>query len=155
MSVRLAPANLVDYEAMVLQTRDILNALRVAALWLLVVAVFAGPLGVGAFVASAATKTCGVSCPCDEEEHAEEDAHSNDDCDGSREVACGDETPCDEECPDDCPDCNCCPGLMIGLIPIVVPGLPGALSSSKFFVPPDARASGKIPDVFRPPRSLT
>lgn len=134
------------------QRRDILNALRVAALWLLVVSVLTGPLGVGASVASAAMKTCGASCPCDEAQHAE---YVDDGCEASREIAQGDETPCDDECPNDCPDCNCCPGLMVGLVPVVVPGLPISASSLKLLTPPDAPAYGDVSRVFRPPRSLT
>jgi len=137
--------------------RDIVNALRVTALWLLVVSVLAGPLGVGASVASAAVKTCGVSCPCDEAQHAEhadETAQADDDYDGS-EGAHGDMAPCEDECPDDCPDCTCCPGLMVCLVPMVVSDFLGSASSSKLLTPPDALACGDVSGVFRPPRSLT
>ena len=136
--------------------RDILNALRMAALWLLVVPVLAGPMGVGASVAWAAMKTCGVSCPCDEAQHAEyadEAAQADDDCESSREATHSDEAPCEDECPDDCPDCTCC-GLMVGLVPMVVPLL-GSASSSKLLTPPPAPACGDVSGVFRPPRSLT
>jgi len=49
--------------------RDILNALRAVAIGLLMMFVAAVPLGVGAALASAAARTCGVSCPCDEADH--------------------------------------------------------------------------------------
>ena len=130
--------------------RHITDSFRVAGLWLLVASVLVGPLGLGSFVASAEKKTCGGSCPCDEEKHAEEEAHGDDDCDSSHEVACGEETPCD----DDCSDCSCCPGLMAGLVPIFVPGLPGTRSLSRLLVPPGAPASGEMTGIFRPPRSL-
>jgi len=139
-----------------LRRRDILNALRMPALWLLAVPVLAGPMGVGASVASAAMKTCGVSCPCDEAQHAEfadEAAQADDDCESSREAAHSDEAPCEDECPDDCPDCTCC-GLMVGLAPMVVPLL-GPVSSSKLFTPADSLPCGDVSGVFRPPRSLT
>ncbi len=90
--------------------RDILNALRMLALWLWVVPVLAGPMGVGASVASAAMKTCGVSCPCDQAQHAayaDEAAQADDDCGSSRKAAQGDEAPCEDECSDDCRDCTC------------------------------------------------
>ena len=62
-------------------TRDIINAARVAAVWLLVVSVFFGPLGLGGASAfAAASKTCGVSCPCDEaqdSEYADEANHAD------------------------------------------------------------------------------
>jgi len=133
--------------------RDILNALRMVALWLLVVPVLAGPMGVGASVASAAMKTCGVSCACDEAQHAEyadEAAQADDDCESTREAAHG-----EDECSDDCPDCTCCPELIIDLVPIVVPDLLGSASSSKLLTPPDALPCGDVSGIFRPPRSLT
>ena len=138
-------------------TRHILSALRAAGFWLVVASVLAGPIG--ASVASASMKTCGVSCPCDEAQHAEHaEAESHDSSDGCDDIGAVDHdegAPCDDECPDDCPECSCCRGLMAGLLSTVVPGLPGARTSSKLLAPPEAPANGDTSGVFRPPRSLT
>jgi hypothetical protein len=138
------------------RTLNIVGALRVAGLWLLLVSVFASPFGLGASAASAGKKACGVSCPCAEAEQAQEEAHSDDCCGNRQKAASPDETPCDDACPDDCTDCKCCPGLMVGLIPIVIAaGLPDTLPSSKLLPPLDVPANGYDSGIFRPPRSLS
>ena len=146
------------------RTGDFTDALRGASLSLLAVSLLAGPLGLGFSGASAAQKTCGVSCPCDEEEHGEdahaeeahaEEAHADDGCDRSHEVPCGADAPCDDTCPDDCPECSCCAGLMVGLAPAPVPILLGAISFAKRFDSPDVPKNGDASGIFRPPRPGT
>lgn len=128
-----------------------------ASHWLVVAAVLAGPLGMGVS-AAAAMKTCGVACPCDEEQesaHGTEAAHDDEGCNDASASEHHDEAPCDDDCPDDCPECSCCPGLTVGLAAIVVPDLPGAASALSCLPTSEAPASGETSGVFRPPRSLT
>ncbi len=137
------------------QTRNTINALRVASLWLVALSVLIGPLGVGAAIASSALKTCGVSCPCDEEQHADAGSHEGNPCEGGSASEHGEKNPCGDECPDDCPDCSCCVGLTIGVAPVALPSLPGLVSSSRLLQSPDAPVSSDIVGIFRPPRFLT
>jgi hypothetical protein len=141
--------------------RHMVRILRVAGLWLVGVAVLAGPLGVNASVASPITKNCGDTCPCDDAatDLAAPAAHDseagtedcNDDC-GSEHH---DEAPCNDECPEDCPECSCCTGLGIGLVPLMLP-VPASFGfPTKALAPSDSPARSDVFGVFRPPRSLT
>jgi hypothetical protein len=143
--------------------RHIIDALRVAALWLLVVSVFFGPAGLGGSTGFAATsKTCGASCPCDEtvhddragdlEEHAEVDP-CEDDVEGDSEHDDGD--TCKDECPEDCPNCRCCLGMAMAVFPLSVTSSTAICTSARMLAPVGAPASGTFTGVFRPPRSLT
>lgn len=136
--------------------------LRAAAAWLLMASVLVGPLGIGASVASAAAKTCGVSCPC---EDVDVSAHADDASDGEACTCADTDEPSHAEaerhdefhadaCPDDCPDCNCCPGVMLGVVGVVAPrpSLPSHVY--RISAPPEAPALGASSCVFRPPRSL-
>jgi len=146
------------------RARNTLDALRVAALWLLVVSVFFGPAGLGGSAAFAsANKTCGVSCPCDEAAH---DDHADDHDDHAEAEACDDDAaadsehgddgdPCKDECPDDCPNCGCCLGIAMAVLPLPVTSSRATCTSARVLAPTDAPASGAGSGVFRPPRSLT
>ncbi len=103
---------------------------------------------------AALERACGVWCPCEEERHDKPAAHLADahtDCEGSDEAAQSDKAPC----PDDCPDCDCCPGLMGGLLTVVLSSLPWPASSPELHTFSDAPAYGEVSGIFRPPRSLT
>jgi hypothetical protein len=129
------------------EVRNIIIAAHVPAVWLLVVSVFFGPMGLGASFAFAAdSKTCDASGACDDAAHVDPAV-----------VGDGNDTgaPNKEDCPDDCPECSCCPGLIVGLSPFVLPFLPDTNSSFNLFAPPDACFNGDIQGVYRPPRSLT
>lgn len=138
------------------RTRDILSALRVAAIWLLVMSVCFGPTGRGASSAS----TCGMSCPCHEamhddriEDHA---AHSVDASSGADEGEAGgheDEAPGDDKCPDNCPNCICCLGVAMAVIPLAIPSTLRSSASICISAPPETPANGACTGVFRPPRS--
>ena len=139
-----------------LPTRETRRATRVAALWLLVVSVLVGPLGLG-HSAAAAVDACGTSCPCEGDRHVDhaDGEHASvtaehDDCDGDRDRG----EPAEEECPDDCPDCSCCPGIVLGVVPTVMPSIALSSHACKSLIPPDAPALGALSGVFRPPRSL-
>ena len=57
--------------------------MRTTGNWLVVVAVLHGPLGIGGSPAAATLKTCGTSCPCDEERghgHTGAASHGDYDC---------------------------------------------------------------------------
>ena len=142
--------------------RHLLDALRVAALWLLVVSVFLGPAGLGGSAFASGAKTCGVSCPCDEAGH---DDHADEHDEHAEAEPCDDEAaadsdhnsgePCKDECPDDCPNCGCCLGIAMAVLPLPVTSSAVGCTSARTIAPVDAPASGACTGVFRPPRSLT
>lgn len=138
--------------------RDIASALRMVALWLLVVCVFVGPAGLGGSIAFASpSRTCGVSCPCDDgDRHADEHADAapcDDDADADSEHQGSD--PCQDDCPDDCPNCSCCLGVAMAVLPLLSVTSGAVTSASmRMFAPVDAPAIGACTGVFRPPRSL-
>jgi hypothetical protein len=145
-----------------LHASDIASALRMAALWLLVVCVFLGPAGLGGSIAFASpSRTCAVSCPCDEEvrdphagdheEHA--DAEPCDD-DGDADSEHQGSDPCQDDCPDDCPNCGCCLGVAMAVLPLSVASSAVTSAPARTLAPIDAPASGSSTGVFRPPRSL-
>lgn len=144
-----------------LHARYIASALRRVALWLLVVCVFLGPAGLGGSVAFASpSRTCGVSCPCDEggDPHAgDHDEHAgadpcDDDGDAGPEHQGND--PCQDDCPNDCPNCGCCLGVAMAVLPLSVTSSAVTSASARMFAPVDAPASSACTGVFRPPRSL-
>jgi hypothetical protein len=141
--------------------RGIVDALRVAAVWLLVVSVFFGPAGLGgSFAFAVASKPCGVLCPCDAAAHgghaAEHDELADDPCahhhDADSEHE--DSAPCEDECPDGCPDCRCCLDVAMAVIQLELPTNPPSSASARTLAPTDASPSGAGTDVFRRPRSL-
>ncbi len=124
--------------------------------WLLVAAMVAGLLSTGAFIALGAASPCGVSCPCDGEKDAQEaktETHANCGCDENNEGTQSNEVPCNEKCPDDCPDCNCCSGLMVGLTTTLVPVLPPHAFSPNLLNPHEVPTYGYKLGIYRPPRS--
>ncbi len=138
--------------------RTILDVLRVAALWLLIVSVTVGPVVPSVFASAA--KTCGVSCPCDEahddhagghDDHAEADPCDDDAAPDSDH---DDGDPCKGECPDDCPNCGCCLGIAMAVLPLPVTSSGATCTSARMHTPIDAPPSGAASGVFRPPRSL-
>ena len=126
----------------------IIDVLRVAAMWLLVVVVLCGPVGLGGSAAFASVnKACGVSCPCDETHDDNADEHDDhDDHD--------DADPCKDECSNNCPNCCCCMGIAMIVFPLPVMLSRATCTSACMLAPIDAPASGADSDVFRPPRSL-
>lgn len=145
-----------------LHARDIPSALRMVALWLLVVSVLLGPAGLGSSVAfTSPSRTCGVSCPCDDEVR---DSHAGDheehagadpcDDDGGEDSEHQGSEPCQDDCPDDCPNCGCCLGVAMAVLPLSVTSSAVTSASARMFAPVDAPASGACTGVFRPPRSL-
>ncbi len=151
---------LLELELLDSRRRQLLFAWRLAAAWLLVVCVIAGPLGLGAAIAS--VKTCGASCPCDDEHASEdgdhagernsdaqhEDAHDADHHDDGRGDA-----DCPKDCPDDCPDCGCCSGVMVAVVPLTMPSVHALYDSLTAPSSPRAPPLGAAFDVYRPPRS--
>lgn len=142
-----------------------MSALRVAALWLLVVSVFFGPAGLGGSLAFASgSKTCGASCPCDKASHddcvddQDEHAVAPDPCTPEQKAeaeAKSDSPPCEDQCPDDCPNCGCCHGVAMAVLPLPIPSAPLPSTPVRMMAPPDAAAIGARTAVFRPPRPLT
>ncbi len=130
------------------------DTLHLALPLLLSVSLLVGPPGLAASAALVSMRACGVWCPCEEGQHGRQaalvaDAHP--DCDGSHEAAQCDKAPC----PDECPDCDCCPGLMCGLLPVVLSSLPAPTSSPELRTFSDTPAYGEVSGIFRPPRCLT
>ena len=149
---------LLEWDELSPHRPHILLARRAAAVWLVVVSMLVGPMGMNMSVALA--KTCGVSCPCD-------DAHASDDGDhvshrdahhDAGESDHHDEGPVDddgaEDCPDDCPDCDCCSGVVLAVVPLSTPSVQAPYCSFEAPRPPEAQPVGAIFDVYRPPRSL-
>ena len=154
--------------------QDIAHALRVAGLWLLMMAVFFGPVSLGASSALAGARPCGSACPCDGEgdqtgdqtgdqandrghEHAadaqdcdEGEACVDADCDG--EDRAGDE-PCEDDCPEDCPKCRCFVTSAVVFSTFALPSFSRPVASARLPAPVDAPAAGVCSGVFRPPRS--
>ena len=126
----------------------IIDVLRVAAMWLLVVVVLCGPVGLGGSAAFASVnKACGVSCLCDETHDDNADEHDDhDDHD--------DADPCKDECSNNCPHCCCCMGIAMIVFPLPVMLSRATCTLACMLAPIDAPASGADSDVFRPPRSL-
>lgn len=142
----------------------LIACLRVAALWLLTLAVVVGPAGLGVSVAvGASAKRCSVSCPCDAIDQADEgqDARAHDEVPAANdEVAVADDhsdgDPCDNACPDDCPNCHCAPAVAVAVavaLPTLTSG-PVARSPAVAFAPIEAPPSGSGGSVFRPPRVM-
>ena len=145
--------------AFMLRGRDIIRAFRVPALWLLVLCVLCGPVGLGASSAFAdASKPCGKSCPCDEQVHAEhaDEKSASSPCDDPHDPEDqGEDTPCNDDCPDDCANCSCCVGIAMAAVPPSA-AMAGLLSvSSRVHARTDVPSNGARTGVFRPPRSLT
>ena len=139
----------------------IIDVLRVAAMWLLVVVVLCGPVGLGGSAAFASVnKACGVSCPCDETHDDNADEHDDhDDADSDHDDAAADSDhddadPCKDECSNNCPHCCCCMGIAMIVFPLPVMLSRATCTSACMLAPIDAPASGADSDVFRPPRSL-
>ena len=147
-------------------------AWRLVAAWLLITCVIAGPLGLGAAITS--VKTCGASCPCDDEHASEDDGHadehSSEPCskpssEHSSDVQHEDahdadhhddghgDADCPKDCPDDCPDCSCCPGVTVAVVPLTMPSVDALFDSLTAPSSPRAPPLGAAFDVYRPPRS--
>lgn len=131
---------------------DIVHVLRGVAVWLLALCVFLGPTGGG----SAALATTGeVSCPCDDAKSDHIGDH-DDPCDegaGGEAHEAGD--PCEDECPDGCPDCGCCPGIAMAVLPQPLRSGTASRMPARMLAPIQTPASGTGSCVFRPPRSRT
>lgn len=130
------------------RVRDILSALRTAAVWLLVMFVFVGPAGLGAASASG-SEACSDSCPCDEPQPADHDDGCDEELDGHDDEG----TPPDDECPEDCPSCGCNSGVALTMVALTMPTTAPPSSPDLMLPPPDAAATGMGTGVFRPPRS--
>lgn len=141
------------------RARDILGAMRTIAVWLLVMSVFLGPVGIGSASASAVgSKACGILCPCDEPQQADHD----DDCDEQSTVdPCADEeaahehdggSPDDQACFDECS--GCAPGVALATAAVLLAAAAPASPPDLALAPSDAPAAGVCTGVFRPPRSL-
>lgn len=131
--------------------RDILDAVRLAAVWLLAASVLFGAWGFGPSTALAAeSNACEVACPCDgtlDDGHPEPDGHAERD-DAPHD---GD---CEDDCKDDCPDCSCRPVVTMAIAALTI-RLDSPLSTiDRTLAPPDAPTVGAFSGVFRPPRSL-
>lgn len=121
--------------------------MRSAVIWSLVVFVLAGPLALGSSLAQAAEE----GCPCDE---ARAQGNPEADCAGESRAEHGDEPTGDEQCPDGCRDCGCCPGVVLGAVPLTVTHhIAAPRAFSRAVAEPAQLASGALGDVFRPPRS--
>lgn len=143
--------------------RHVIGVLRVAALWLLAVCVLLGPSASGVSAAFAAgSETCGVSCPCDEaalDDHAEEQHEQAGACECDDEESGGSQhdegDPCEDGCPDDCPNCHCCLGIGMAILPFPLTSGTVTCTAAAMPVLIEVLASGTHTGVFRPPRSLT
>jgi hypothetical protein len=122
--------------------RDIVSVVRAAAVWLLVMSVLLGPVGIGA-ASAIGWKAWGVSCPCDGTEQLD-----HDDCD----EPCADEEN-DGGCVEDCPSCGCGAGVALATAAVLLIAAPES-SPDLVLTPSDAPAIGVSTGVFRPPRSL-
>jgi len=133
--------------------------MRTIAVWLLVVSVFLGPVGIGSASASTVgSKACGVLCPCDDEP---QQADHHDDCDEQSTVdPCADEeaahehdgeSPDGEACFDECS--GCAPGVALATAAVLLAAA-HASAPDLALAPSDAPAAGVCIGVFRPPRSL-
>lgn len=131
--------------SVMLSVRDILSALRAAAVWLLVVSVFLGPAGIGS-ASAIGVEACGVLCPCDEAREAD----PCDDEEATHEHEHEGEAP-DETCFNDCSGCT--PGVTLATAAMLVTAAP-ASAPDLALAPSDAPTTGVYTGVFRPPRSL-
>lgn len=145
--------------------RDIVATLRVAALWLLLVPVLLGPVGLGGSAASPfASASCGVSCPCEGAEHRDDgdadgdaehhaDAHADADACDDGDAEHRDDEPCDDECPEDCPNCGCCLGAAVAVLPLPVSWHATSGIAARACATAEQAAVGACVGVFRPPRA--
>ena len=125
--------------------------LPLLAVFVIAAVLLAGPLGLNASSALASTSGCDSSCPCDEEEHEESPAGVADADSGP-----GDDAPCEDErdgCPENCPDCGCGLGPVLGLSPLKQAKLIAHASTLSLVVASERPMEAKLHDVFRPPRS--
>jgi hypothetical protein len=120
-----------------------------AVAWLLIVSMLVGAMGMGVSVASA--ETCAASCPCDGPRAAEDegDLH-HDDASDADSHNCG---PTDEDCPDDCPECGCCSGTLLAIMPLTAPSVRASYNSLTVAATHRAWPPGAAVGVYRPPRS--
>lgn len=130
-------------------TCDIAHIRRLVAMLLLIVSVLLGPGGLGGWTVFAS------ACPCDDAmqtDHASEYTEA-DPCDDDKRTDSGHDN--DDECPDDCPDCDCCPGLGLAVLSLPMTRCATSWCAALMLAPVDASATGASIGVFRPPRSLT
>ena len=129
------------------------SATSSACIWLLAALVLLAPLGMGG---SAAAEAEAPACPCKgapaidragQAGQADSEAHA----DAADLDPCG-SVPAEDGCPPDCPDCGCCPGVLLVVLPQVAPRLPLPTISSGAPAPSEAPASGAPASIFRPPR---
>lgn len=151
-------------------TRHRLRVPQVLGLWLLVLSIVFGPVGLGgslAFALTNAAQACGTSCPCastpddgGESAHAHdgEDAPGHDattkierPCEDDDVPSAGDD-PCEDDCPDDCPECNCGVAVAVAVLPLPLPARGRPPTSAQTFSPPDSPLSGAGFGIFKPPR---
>ena len=102
----------------------------------MVLGIVFGPTS-GALVAMTAVETCAQDCPCDA---ADADAGH----DAGDVIA---------ECGPDCPNCDCCTGLVTAVVPSTM-RLPSRLPPEGHDVGhPPSLATGSPANIFIPPRS--
>lgn len=122
--------------------------------WFAALCIAFGSLGILA-PAAATLKTCGVSCPCDDEPNAGAVSHADEHGEGAERVDRGPEEPCEDECPDDCAACGCCPGSSAGAAASWLPSALSAFASSGRVAPAETPGISDVSRVFRPPRAAT
>jgi hypothetical protein len=137
-------------------TRDILRALRMAAMGLLVVSVLFGPAALGRSPALAAGWTsCGMACPCDDEtaqQVSAEDGERDSAADRGVGPAAGSGDPCQDACPYACAKCGCGSAFDLAVAPLVLPSTALSWVSSAMLAPADAASTVAYAGIFRPPR---
>ncbi len=145
------------------KNRVIVDAVHAVAILLLVVYAYIGPAGPGDPAAFASTsKACDVLCPCAKTEHdnpaGKYEGHVEaDPCDDGNETDSGNEEgdPCRDKCPDDCPNCSCCLGVAVAVLPLSETSSAGSCISARAHAILEEPPSGVRAGIFRPPRSLS
>ncbi len=144
--------------------RHLFNALRAFAVWLLMVSVLLGPIGIGGS-SPAASPPCGAACPCDEEPTHDEhgDEHEGDDeleheaehdpCDDEPADAHDDGAPANDECPDGCSSCGAAPSVALAMVGFSLVASSPPTDPDLLTTRSDGPAVGVRTGVFRPPRS--
>ena len=135
------------------RARRISGAVRAAAFWLLALSLLVGAEGIGTLAAFAAD-SCESWCSCHEAEDAEH-GHGSKTLHGNTTASHhSDDHPADDNCPADCPDCSCCPGVVLGVLRMNLSGVPLRSRLDSTLTPVQSPASTAVSGIFRPPRSL-
>jgi|GEM_PF-3381502 len=135
--------------------RQLLRFFSRPLIGLVTLGVFAAPILSLPSFALAAKNSCGSSCPCHREHQLKKAADPC--CDGNSEKQPNKKQKHQSDgdpCPQDCPDCSCSVGVVVGVSSFEVAGFLSDVSNSSMAQPRDQRLSGSTERVFRPPRTF-